>query len=189
MLVLELVGFGLVGFELVDFELGGFVLAGLVMGFFFKGRGELLAGEEAWVLAVEEALVWAEEFLAGLLAGEEAFFASLLSFPRKRESLRVSAFLSFFVMFYLPLRASRNGTHFLDSQPLYQLLFKMSTLRGLGITMGNGRINKKSSKRAFFDSLNLKKDLQVDIQGLRQDIRTIQHALMKRKPAGYTNEK
>ena len=39
------------------------------------------------------------------------------------------------------------------------------------------------------DMLSLKHDLQVDIQGLRKDIRVIQHALIKRKPAGYNGEK
>ena len=251
--VLELVGFGPVGFELVDFEpevvgpagfepVGlepvGFVLAGLVMGFFFKGRGELLLVDEAlvwaeellaWLLAVFWAVepdpasgafgllelwtaglafglfwlwtmeLWTADLAFGLLAGEEAFFASLLSFPRRRESLRVSAFLSFFVMFYLPCLSNahlqfptRLGTmsltirggscvNFVPADP--------AAMPIMGITAENGRINKKSPKRAFFGSLNLKKDLQMDIQGLRQDIRTIQHALMKRKPAGYTNEK
>ena len=37
------------------------------------------------------------------------------------------------------------------------------------------------------DMKALKEDLQVDIQGLRKDIRTIQDALIKRKPAGVSS--
>ena len=38
------------------------------------------------------------------------------------------------------------------------------------------------------DIQSFKQDLQVDIQALRKDIRVIQQALIKRKPAGYTDD-